>query len=135
MKVLKSMVRSNALHLSQVVRRVSEAENFVNLESNDKNSNRRRFRITDKNGDNCFLNDKNKVCIVVSVNVDDNICKVKYFNSCKRARYYPCKSSLLGIYVVSNLKKSEHTVCSSELGTKCVLLPGRSKFYCIPLCN
>lgn len=69
------MIRSHSSHLSQVVRRVNEAENFELKENVDKNF---KFTISHKTGDNCFITIDHKVCVIVEKCVETDSCIVPF---------------------------------------------------------
>lgn len=133
MQTLKKMVRSKNYELSQVVRRVAEHDTvFLSNSSAPKHISTK----IDK-GNSTFLLKNGDIVRLVAIwekTVDVKIFKTKaeFFET-------PCKSSLLSIYLVSQLSNSINCCCRSSLRYKLMLLPlpntHDQKFVCIPLCG
>ena len=125
MQNLKRMIRSNSNHLSQVVNRVSEMNNFRTLTFRDSNSD---LNIRDGS---CFLLCDGQIGLVETV---QNSMHVRYFLTAVSVKSYPFDSSRLSILFVSNLGESKR-LDQSCLVKKCLLLPKKESYYCICLCN
>jgi len=132
MQVIKRRLRTKHSHLKQIVNRFKEEEGFVSYKYP-------HFavgvgKISTKPGDNCFLTSTGKICVIQSIDLEKGLCNVKCFKEIKCAQCYPCKSSVLGINMVKKLGYADEIELSS-LVRKCILMPYRKRFMCIPLCS
>lgn len=127
MQKLKRMLRKNCNHLAQVVKRIYESNEVVNLNSNPN----RRFNSI-STGD-CFLTKFDKVCVVSSV--CDEKCNVFYYTHLDGVPDYPFDSTKMSIFKVKNLSNNCNEIEKNILVKKCVLLAFKSDEICIPLCN
>lgn len=129
MQILKRKMRSKSLHLSQMIKRVSEMEHFSIRNIYQK----RDAQIIDckiKEG-MCFLTKTGRVCVTV---VEDNEICIQYFATLTAVKNYPLPSSQLSVYFARDLGIVERLDREVFL-KKCVLLPFKNFHYCIPLCN
>lgn len=134
MTPLKRMVRTHCNELSQVVRRVVEMQN-TNSNNHIFHKGKNPKTLSYKRGDNCFITNDQRICVIVKcILVGSKYCTVRYFGSQKKSKFYPCDSSSFGISFVKNL--GEEVNCDvSDLKMKCILLPFKSRYFCIPLNN
>lgn len=128
------MLRTNSLHLSQVIRRISEADHFNNLQTLKIARSIDLYSAAER--DNCFVSNNCKFFIILSVLSDSNL-EIQYFKHKSDVNSYPCSSGLLRIYLVHGLSDPQTILKSKELlSQKCMLLPiNTEKFFCIPICN
>jgi len=132
MQVIKRRLRTNHSHLAQTVNRFKEEEGYVS--HTDPFVATGVGKISSKHGDNCFLTSSGKICVIQSVNNDTNSCSVRYFNQIHPLKNYPCNSSVFGINIVNELSRVSDSSLKS-LVRKCILLPHKKRFLCIPLCS
>jgi hypothetical protein len=131
MSKLKRNIRTNSNHLSQVVRRLMEANSFSSLESNL--SRQTKWKMSVSSRDSCFMTDDGRFCLLTTVSPS---LKCKYFRILGNVKYYPVDSTKLGIFNVKIVDQEEETVQQVRLVKKCILLPSSDDLYvCIPLCN
>jgi hypothetical protein len=131
MIVFKRMLKAKSLHLSQVVKRVVERESLSETLISPK---KLKVPISFKFNDNCYITKSNLVCIVKSFDKLTDTYEVVVSSKSKRASHYPCKSSIFGIYLCSDFNQLMH-LPSSDLQKKCIKIPFKDKYFCIPLCN
>ena len=132
MQTLKRMLRSKHSHLRQIVKRVSEGESFDIVPPTIPHSS--TMEITTNGKDNVFLLESSKICYVEKLDGANN-CVLKIFSQQKTAKYYPCDSSKLGIYIVNEETLPSMLIPTSDLKKKCILFPFSKGYFCIPLCN
>lgn len=71
--------------------------------------------------------------MIQKVDVLNQKCDVRLFKTSKKVKYYPCSSKKFNILSVNELNDSIITVKFNSLVKKCILLPYKSRFVCIPL--
>ena len=65
--------------------------------------------------------------------VSHNIAKVTLLRVLKPAAIYPCNSSFLNMFIASlNLNGSSSRFSLSKIKKKCILLPWKNNFFCLP---
>lgn len=134
MQPLKSMLRSKSKHLSQVVKRVGESEQFLS-QTIPKPSP--RWSVGSRIADRCFMTKDNRICLLSDGKQQSGNFKGFYFKTPQDVKLYPCSSRKLGISFVSHLG-SDCYISSDSLEKKCILLPidnSDQYFYSIVLCN
>lgn len=128
MYILKKKLRANHSHLKQIVHRLLEEDCMLKSKTNYEVSINCSFV---KN--NCYLTKESKVCMLKRFNSDDS-CVVQFYNNQNNVDWYPLESGKLGIWALENLE-CETTVKKSLLYKRCIRLPCKDNFICIPLCN
>jgi hypothetical protein len=131
MQFLKSMIRMNRSHLSQVVRRVSE--------NNGRTSNKQKHhfsgplvKFSPKVGDNCFVEkNSSSVCVIIS-SISEHSFMCNEFRKKEIVPWYPVESSKLGVFLVSRPGHSK-VIESKDILKKCLLFPYGDKYLSVPL--
>lgn len=130
MQQLKKLLRAKTSHLSQVVRRLTEIGHC-----GDQKAAPLAFKkLSIKTADHCFLTRSGDICCIDSYSEENRTVCVKIFDRKKNCKFYPFKSSLIGIYACSNLQPVS-IVSYDELKTKVFKLPYKNRYICIPLCH
>jgi len=136
MRVIKKMLRGNNNHLEQASNRLAElqalnpGEKFARVKTGSISSS--LGIISSDSGDNCFLQNNGDVVMIESVNVLKSVNVRKFL--CKTCvPDYPCSSDSLCVFNVRNLSDSVKTLSLEFLFKKCVLLPNRDGYLCIPM--
>jgi len=132
MQTLKRMLRSKSCHLSQVVRRVGEAEALRLKETVSKNQK----LISVSKPNNCYVDNDGRI-IVLEKQLTETVFVANRFRTKCNMESYPCESHKLGIHVVSDLTETDSfEICKSQISKKCLLLPlSEKKYFCVPMCN
>lgn len=129
MQQLKRKLRKNNNYLSQIVKRLKEAENMPNQTVMKSDL---LIRVRNNERDNCYLMTNFKICMLRSVSGEN--CFVQLFVEQSDVPYYPISSSKLGIFFVEGDGITlEAKTC--DLFKKCIKLPHKTGYICIPLCD
>jgi len=129
MQYLKRLVRSNANHLSQVIKRVYE--NDGNITSSIKIPSETRF--SDRPGDNFFMSSDFTVYKIIEY-VDKDNYKCQLYKSAGDVLGYPCSSSKFGILVLNETQKFL-VINRSVIFKKCFVGPYKDSFVSLPVLN
>lgn len=130
MQPIKRMLRKQNTYLSQIVKRIKERECLSNGDVLIKKS--KSLITLRKPKDNCYLTCESKICMLKEVLGDS--CILQEFLVQEEIPYYPINSSKLGIYYVEGDGASWEARISI-LTKKCVRIPSKNGFVCIPLCS
>jgi hypothetical protein len=129
MSRLRRLLRTNHSHLSQVVKRIQEQNNFSSNSVCPINEG--------KGSQNCrkgvYLCSDGKIG-VLKERLSNGTIQIDLFRDFKKAKFYDYDSRLFNIGIVKEDKDSI-TANESYLFKKCVMLPFKSRHFCIPLCN
>lgn len=131
MAKLKKLLRANHSHLSQVVNRIAEQNEFDSFSSKDQNLV--ATSISSKTGNNVFLCRDGRICQFVS-SVNSEQCLVQFFEKPMKAKLYPCDSRKFSICVVKSLE-AKCVIAVREIVKMCFLLPFKNRYLIFPLCN
>lgn len=133
MQTLKRMLRSNSSHLSQIVRRVGEAELFQSCKVAKQDFI--YSSVSSNDGDNCVILTNGIVSVIVQ-RISQTQLECRHFKTHENVINYPFDSSKIGVFIVSDLDKQTHEISIDRIKKKCILLPiSVKKYFCIPMCN
>lgn len=153
LQFLKSLVRSKRLMLEQVVKRVTEHDNYNFIRDRKiikrgavgiKNGFARKyylpkFSVGLRKGDNCFVLSNDQIVLVDKIKICSDhrvtvvVRKVLWRTDISR---YPIRSSKLNIFKCGSSVSDRIELNILDLRQKCVMLPFRNdinSFVCIPM--
>ncbi|XP_077558139.1 uncharacterized protein LOC144173702 [Haemaphysalis longicornis] len=156
--ILKRKVRSGNKPLAQVFKRLSELEKCKSRQANVERTvfrehmqgpvpaafiNARQFSevvfhghtIKTAQGDNCVLLTTDESVVVDNILSHDRKLYIvgRHFRIVQDLYTYPCRSSLLGVVMVSSLSAHSVVYKLSDIKAKCFLYPRGNAYACLPI--
>lgn len=134
MQTIKKIMRSKNLFLEQAFNRLSELQNFKNV---DRESVNTRFDISSKTGNNCFMLKNGDIVLASKVTVsavEEVVEEYKKFLVLEKVKEYPIDSRKIGVYYCDQLSNIfVEKITKNDVLFKYICLPFKKSFICIPL--
>jgi hypothetical protein len=129
MQFIKRSIRASYKPLEQSTNRIREMESAKMLQPISEKSS---FIINRSN--NCYRLKSGRIIVIISRKLVSGKIRCKKFSMQEDLFARPCKSSTLGIFLVSKML-AEYEILVDEIDIKCWLLPFGTKFVTVPLYN
>lgn len=127
MQCIKRTLRAKYKPFEQVVNRISELDYIMQTRYENLTC------IKTTSGNNCFITKNGSVIIIINIDGQNLYCKK--FSEQNSFYKKPCDSTLLRIYLLSDLLNDTFVIDRNEISLKCWLMPYENCYVSVPLVN